>query len=216
MSRITAPVTKIARAMGTTTGPVVAARPLRDMTAHNAGAVLMPKYADLLRSARSSEHHDSRGMTTTHRPTPQPSLANRPKPLMQTFHSSAPSATPAATANLDAAVLPSMADLFGSSDPGPVGPRMPLLPDNYSAAHGPTPGDGPVHLPSIVAADPDKVLPAAPLSALEGVSMDGVDLKFVHENQHHGQPSGEMESAGMIRDLWKGMVEDVLGPSKRS
>ncbi|KAM4057799.1 hypothetical protein HRG_009418 [Hirsutella rhossiliensis] len=211
MSRITAPASKLSRAIGSS-----AAASLRDSSARATGAILMPKYAELL---RSSDHHDSsRGLTTAHRPTPQPSLANRPKPLMQTFHSTAPSASAAAAStNLDAAIFPSMADLFASSDAGSnAGPRMPLLPDNYSAAHGPTSGDGPVHLPSIIAADPDNVLPATPLSDVEGIGLDGVDLKFAHESQHsHQLHSHEGNSGGMIRDLWKGMVEDVLGPAKK-
>ncbi|EQK98608.1 hypothetical protein OCS_05682 [Ophiocordyceps sinensis CO18] len=213
MSRITAPASKLTRAMGS-----ASTASLRDSSAHTCGAILMPKYAELLRTSRSSsDHHESsRGLTTAHRPTPQPSLANRPKPLMQTFCSTASPASAASSANLDAAVLPSMADLYGSSGPDShFGPRMPLLPDNYSTAHGPTSGDGPVHPPSIVAADPDNVLPAAPLSDVEGIGLDAVDLKFAHEHHHDQQRDHEGNNGGIIRDLWKGMVEDIIGPAKR-
>lgn len=92
---------------------------------------------------------------------------------------------------------------------------MPLLPDNYSAAHGPAGGDGPVHLPSIVAADPDNVLPAAPLSNVGAIGLDTVDLKFAHEQPHQPQRQPHDGTGGMIRDLWKGMVEDVIGPAKK-
>lgn len=109
-----------------------------------------------------------------------------------------------------------MSDLFASADSDPLaGQRMPLSPDNYSAAHGPTTGDGPVHLSSIVAADPENVLPAAPLSDLEAIGLDTVDLKFAHDQQHSGQSRNDEGSGGMIRDLWKGMVDDVLGPAKK-
>ncbi|KND86364.1 hypothetical protein TOPH_09029 [Tolypocladium ophioglossoides CBS 100239] len=236
MSRITAPVSKLSRALSSSSNPVArAVSPLHDSSAHNAGAVLMPKYAELLRSRRSSEHSDaslpsccallelsnssrqsSRGLTTAHRPTPQPSLANRSRPLMQTFYSTTPStAMHTSSTHLDAAVIPSMRDLTGPS-PADAGPRVPLLPDNYSAAHGPTGSDVPVQIPeiSIVAANPENVVPATPLSEVQGISLDGVELKFVHEDQHYR--SEEESGSGIIRDLWKGMVEDVLGPAKKS
>ncbi|POR37247.1 Uncharacterized protein TPAR_02559 [Tolypocladium paradoxum] len=221
MSRVTAPVSRLSRALSSSSNPVArAASPLLDSSAHSAsaGAVLMPKYAELLRNRRSSEHSDSsRGLATAHRPTPQPSMANRSKPLMQTFHSTAPSAAMhTSSTHLDAAVIPSMRDLAGPSA-ADAGPRVPLLPDNYSAAHGPTGSDGPVHVPeiSIVAADPENVVPATSLSEVQGISLDGVELKFVHEGQHHSLREEE-GSGGMIRDLWKGMVDDVLGPAKKA
>ncbi|KAJ6440255.1 alpha/beta fold family hydrolase [Purpureocillium lavendulum] len=216
MSRVTAPVSKLARAIGASAGP------LRDTSAsaHGAGAALMPKYAELLRTRRSSEHSDSsRGLTTTHRPTPQPSIANRSKPLMQTFHSSSPSSS-ASAAHLDAAFLPSMADLAAPSASAASGPRVPLLPDNYSAAHAADNSDATVQLPevSIVAADPENVLPGTPLSEVEGLGLDGVELKFVHEgrSRHVQELDSESQSGGMLRDLWKGMVDDVLGSPKRT
>ena len=60
-----------------------------------------------------------------------------------------------------------------------------------------------------MAADPARVLPAA-LTEVEGM---GVELGFVHlleENQRGEEESFEM-GRGMIRDLWRGMVEDVFG-----
>lgn len=140
---------------------------------------------------------------------------------MQTFHSTAPSAaTHASSTHLDAAVIPSMRDLAGPST-ADVGPRVPLLPDNYSAAHGPTGSDVPVQIPeiAIVAANPDNVVPATPLSEVQGISLDGVELKFVHEDQHYSpreEESGGGGGGGMIRDLWKGMVEDIIGPTKKT
>ncbi|KHN96590.1 uncharacterized protein MAM_05533 [Metarhizium album ARSEF 1941] len=207
MSRVTAPMSKISRALS-------AASPRLDGSAHSAGAVLMPKYAELLRN-RPSELSDSRGLATAHRPTPQPSLANRSKPLMQTFHSSAPGASVAhtAAAHIDAAVLPSPSLLAGSSRVD-HGPRVPLLPDNYGAAHTPPASEAAARPEvTIVAADPDNVVPGAPLSGVEGIALDGVELKFLYQDP--GQP-GAHESSSMIRDIWKGMVEDVFGgaPSK--
>ncbi|KAL7909061.1 hypothetical protein GGI35DRAFT_452843 [Trichoderma velutinum] len=211
MSRVTAPVAKLSRALSSTAAR--AANPLLDASTYNAGAVLMPKYAELLRNRRSTIElsESSRTLTTTHRPTPQPSIANRAKPLMQTFSSSAASATP--SAHLDAAVLPGLASLTSSVSFADALPRMPLLPDNYGVAHPAPAADMPVSIASssIVAVNPDKVLPATPLSSLSGV-LDTIELKFVHEES---APVAHDESQGMIRDLWKGMVEDVFGSNQQ-
>ncbi|KAJ4863181.1 hypothetical protein T069G_04135 [Trichoderma breve] len=211
MSRVTAPVAKLSRALSSSAAR--AANPLLDASTYNAGAVLMPKYAELLRNRRSTiELSESRTLTTTHRPTPQPSIANRAKPLMQTFSSSASSATP--SSHLDAAVLPGLASLSSSTSFADVLPRMPLLPDNYAAAHPAPAADMPVSIASssIVAVNPDTVLPATPLSSLSGV-LDTIELKFVHE-EPAAVAQDEGQSQGMIRDLWKGMVEDVFGSNQ--
>jgi hypothetical protein len=90
---------------------------------------------------------------------------------------------------------------------------MPLLPDSYATAHPAPAADPPVSIASssIVAVNPDAVVPATPLSSLSGV-LDTVELKFVHEPEPAKvDEAGGETSQGMIRDLWKGMVEDVLG-----
>ncbi|KAL6905005.1 hypothetical protein GGI43DRAFT_398658 [Trichoderma evansii] len=212
MSRVTAPVVKLTRALSSTTA-ARAANPLLDASAYNAGAVLMPKYAELLRGRRSNIEmsETSRTLTTTHRPTPQPSIANRAKPLMQTFSSVASSSTP--SAHLDAAVLPAFSSLNSSTSFADALPRMPLLPDNYSTAHPAPDADLPVSIPSssIFAVNPENVLPVTPLSSLNGV-LDTVELKFVHEAPTPA--AAQEESQGMIRDMWKGMVEDVFGSNQ--
>ncbi|RFU72094.1 hypothetical protein TARUN_10169 [Trichoderma arundinaceum] len=212
MSRVTAPVAKLARSLSSTAA-ARGANPLLDASAYNAGAVLMPKYAELLRNRRSSELSESRTLTTAHRPTPQPSIANRTKPLMQTFSSVATSPASIPAAHLDAAVLPGLGSLSASSSFADALPRMPLLPDNYGAAHPVPDADLPVSIASssIVAVNPEKVIPATPLSSLRGV-LDTIELKFVHEVP---AAAAQEESQGMIRDLWKGMVEDVLGSSQQ-
>lgn len=52
MSRVTAPVAKLSRALSSSAAR--AANPLLDASTYNAGAVLMPKYAELLRNRRST------------------------------------------------------------------------------------------------------------------------------------------------------------------
>lgn len=193
MSRITAPASKLSRA-------------ILD-SQRSSGAVLMPKYDELLRTRRADE---SRHITTTHRPTPQPSITNRARPLMQGFHSSTPSQTP--TAHLDATVLPPLHPVPVSSEPLP---RMPLLPDNYGAYHASLSDAADLsarfHAGAIVASDPDNVVPGAPLAAVEGVTMDGVELKFAHE-----QPNQDQDQSTIIVDLWQGIVEDVMGSQKKT
>jgi hypothetical protein len=90
---------------------------------------------------------------------------------------------------------------------------MPLLPDSYGAAHPAPEVDLPISIPSssIVAINPETVVPATPLSTLRGI-LDTVELKFVHEEP---AAAAQQESQGMIRDLWKGMVEDVLGAGQQ-
>lgn len=131
---------------------------------------------------------------------------------MQTFSSVASSSTP--SAHLDAAVLPGLGSLSSSSASFDALPRMPLLPDNYGAAHPAPEADLPVSIASssIVAVNPENVAPATPLSSLSGV-LDTIELKFVHE-QPAATAAQDEGSQGMIRDLWKGLVEDVMGSSQ--
>jgi hypothetical protein len=155
MSRVTAPVAKLTRALN---------------VAPPTGATLMPKYAELLR--RSADHTDSsRGLTTTHRPTPQPSIAHRTKPFMQTFYSDAGAVSSIPAFHLDVTMLPAMtAD--GSAASQAV--RVPILPDNYNAA--PQTVEAPAIVastPQIVAVDPSRV---AAMSDVEGVT-----LAFAHQ-----------------------------------
>ncbi|PTB68586.1 hypothetical protein BBK36DRAFT_1112822 [Trichoderma citrinoviride] len=225
MSRITAPVIKLSRALSSSSAAAArAANPLLVDSAAtynaSAGAVLMPKYAELLRNRRTTttttiEHSEStRSLSTTHRPTPQPSIANRSKPLMQTFSTITSTSSSTPSAHLDAAILPSFSFTSSSSSSSDdFLPRMPLLPDNYATAHPAPAADPPVSIASssIVAVNPDAVVPATPLSSLSGV-LDTVELKFVHEPEPAKEGvDAESGSQGMIRDLWKGMVEDVFG-----
>ena len=223
MSRITAPVSKLTRSLNTAS---TRSSPLLD-SQRNAGAVLMPKYAELLRNRnRSAEHSDvrlhsplthwlctrytnfsqsSRHIYTTHRPTPQPSLANRTKPLMQTFHTSVPSQAPAG--HLDATVLPR---LHETSTPEPE-PFMPLLPDNYGAFHVLETAELKPTTATILAANPENVVPGSPMASIDTVNLDGVELKFAHET-----PAEQKDEGSFLGDIWRGMVDDVFGAVKKT
>ncbi|KAH8171383.1 hypothetical protein LIA77_08150 [Sarocladium implicatum] len=210
MSRVTQLSRSIPSSLQQHAASAARASPLLDSTAHAAGAYIMPKYADLL-TRRSQEHHDSRSITTTHRPTPQPSIANRSRPLMQTFTSSASRSSPSSA--LDATVIPDASSLSSSSSSQPVDfIRVPLLPDNYSAVHT-EPTSAPLDTPevTIVASDPENVSPGSGLAEVASAGgADAVDLGFARWGQQEGAKEKEDEG-NMLTDLWKGMIDDVFG-----
>lgn len=81
------------------------------------------------------------------------------------------------------------------------------MPDNYNVQHAsPEPVAEPVLQGQInvVAADPDNIS-VAPLTEIEGMNLNGIELTFAHE-----QPKQESEQ-GMLKDIWKGLVNDVFG-----
>jgi hypothetical protein len=149
--------------------------------------------------------------TLPHRPHPLPSRS-RTIPLMQTFTTSSAPRARADTSTIDYFVLPPPETLHQSSSSSSGEPplRVPLLPDNFTTMHAPETPDGPLLQPEIcvVAADPDNVSAVSPLTEVEGMGADGVELGFVHGL---GKKSQKEERGGMIRDLWKGLVEDVFG-----
>ncbi|EPE08306.1 hypothetical protein F503_01089 [Ophiostoma piceae UAMH 11346] len=217
MTRVTAPMSKLTRSLAS--HPSVA-RPayLASTPSHHHNA-----------SGRSDlEREDNnRHFTMTHRPTPQPVPSrNRVVPLMQTFNfnTSAPKSARLDTSTIDYFVIPSLGSAADGRDAiAPV--RVPLLPDNFHPerenidGHAPEVGDGPVARPEIVivAADPSTVSPASALTEIEGMGIDGVALNFAHIANNSGAPSSSTESAeshGMIRDLWKGLVDDFAPATK--
>lgn len=133
---------------------------------------------------------------------------------MQTFTSSASLSARSDVSTIDFAVLPSSESI----DPTEADPysriRMPLLPDNFLTSHAPETlaTDAPLPMPeiSVIAAHPENVLPSV-LSEVEGIGMDGVELKWAHDG-----PAAAETEPGMLTDLWKGLVEDVFGEKGKS
>lgn len=211
MTRVTPPVAKLARTLAAT--PSLPRPHYATKTASNAAALAR---SELLGSENRLEDHLRRSMTTTHRPTPMPTpSASRTVPLMQGFQTSAaPAARSAPLSTMDATILPPM-------DAAPAdsisGLRVPLLPDNFypdrsssilAGTHGPEATDAPLAAPVVVAADPGNVYSA--LTEIEGLGVDGVELNFAH-----GEPiMVENHGHGMIKDMWKGLVDDVFGEKK--
>lgn len=140
---------------------------------------------------------------------------------MQTFNISTTSPrsfTPTSSRPVDFAVLPSQDHLYPQSDSF-SSIRVPLLPDNESPnrsdpALAPETPDGPLMTPEIhvVAANPENVVSA--VSEVEGMDVHGVELGFVHSLD--GVKDQVAEEGGMIRDLWKGLMEDVFGPDHKA
>ncbi|KAI1126470.1 hypothetical protein F5Y10DRAFT_244819 [Nemania abortiva] len=194
--RVTAPVAKkLVRSITTTTQPSTL------LTSSKAGAPLSRKYADLLKERTTDPDHPRHLYTrSSNLPHPQP----RKMRLMQTFSSTA---TPGATQkSIDNIVFPGSAVFHGASQDPFSNLRVPLLPDNVVFQHTPESVDGPVTAPeiSIVAANPDLVSPSA-LTEIEGMGMDGVELKFIHDAESSKQ------EPGVLTDIWRGLVDDVLG-----
>ncbi|CAK7211392.1 hypothetical protein SCUCBS95973_001099 [Sporothrix curviconia] len=169
---------------------------------------------------------NNRRFTMTHRPTPSPVPSpNRVVPLMQTFNfrTSAPKAARLDVSTIDYAVMPS----FAAEAVNDVALRVPLLPDNFEPnrqnleGHAPEVADGPLAGPQIVvvAGHPENVVAASALTEIEGMGVDGVELSFAHlplaggaEASSSGS-SADGSSGGMIRDLWKGLVDDLSPPA---
>ena len=212
MTRVTAPIAKLTRNL--VANPSVA-RPSYIPSAQVAASLAR---SELLAEARSHDHDASRrSMTTAHRPTPMPTPSpNRTVPLMQSFTTSATAAAQVSTSvGIDATVLPSYASLYSApADDAFSQVRVPLLPDNFNVVrshHAPETPDAPLArepIISIVAAHPENVVASA-LTEVSGIGMDHMDLKFVHER---AAPAEHQQ--GMLRDLWKGLVEDVMGEKK--
>ncbi|KAH6641691.1 hypothetical protein F5144DRAFT_144524 [Chaetomium tenue] len=222
-SRLATPVAQLTRCFSTT--PAVA-RPSHLLNhaskaaaaATGAGRITKPAVDE-----PSERQHSTNATTTTtpHRPIITPPTT-RTIPFMQTFHHSAPKPIAPTFSTIDRAILPDLSfDASSAMDPY-AHIRVPLLPDNTSPSplhpRQPEAADEPLRKPEIlvVAADPSRVLPAA-LTEVEGMGVDGVELGFVHllGREKEAEESYEM-GAGMIRDLWRGMVEDVMGPAGRS
>ncbi|KAL2023768.1 hypothetical protein VTK56DRAFT_1035 [Thermocarpiscus australiensis] len=228
-SRLTTPVSKLTRCFSTTPSIARPTQLLNNAPKASAGG---SKKRQVKAAAIASEdagdpqhrHHSTSTTTSTppHRPVPLPAGARRPIPFMQTFHHSAPKPAAPPLPTVDRAVLPNLADVEGASsslyDPY-AHIRVPLLPDNASPPAGlrqPEAADAPLPRPEILVVSPPgpaQVAPA-PLTEAEGmgIGVDGVELKFAHLlGREEGEEGGYELGGGMIRDLWKGLMDDVFG-----
>lgn len=150
---------------------------------------------------------------TSHRPAPTPSpTVYRTIPLMQGFRTSAPKQAARDTSTIDFFFFPD------PPTPPPSNPfsklRVPLLPDNYSPDRSPNSGhavealDEAVPRPeiSIIASHPENVAPA---TISEVVGNDGLDVDIGQLTT--GFASAESKEPGLLKELWTGFVDDVLG-----
>ncbi|KAI1211763.1 uncharacterized protein F4807DRAFT_418955 [Annulohypoxylon truncatum] len=204
--RLTGPAAKLARSI-TTTATASQSSSLLTST-KSTTAPLSRKYAELLKERNIDPDHPRHLYTrSSNRPHPPP----RTMRLMQTFTTSAPKAALANTTTMDQIIFPGSASLDGSRDDPFAHLRVPLLPDNSATHHTPDVADGPIAPAqiSIVAANPELVSPSA-LTEVEGMGIDGVELKFAHEEAQSEQEHGT------LTDIWKGLVDDVLGSGSSS
>ncbi|KIH86834.1 hypothetical protein SPBR_08643 [Sporothrix brasiliensis 5110] len=222
MTRVTAPISKLTRSLGShpsVARPAYIAATSSHQTNASTGAG---------RTEPAERDDNSRHFTMTHRPTPSPMPSrNRVVPLMQSFNfrTTAPRDARLDVSTIDYAVMPSLgaeAEREAAAAASRMALRVPLLPDNYSPdrtalnGHAPEVADGPLAQPEIVvvAAHPENVVAASALTEIEGMGVDGVELKFAHlgAEASGGSSSSDSEaSGGMIRDLWKGLLDDLSG-----
>ncbi|KAL2878500.1 hypothetical protein SGCOL_006210 [Colletotrichum sp. CLE4] len=222
MSRIAAPVAKLTRSINSAATANRSSGLLESHYNVNHGAVLMPKYAELLQNRSTREHDSARTLSTTHRPTPQPTRTSPSVRQMQTFSSSAATSSATTAGGMDFTTLPL------SYDPAPrnefAGMRMPLLPDSFTTKHqslyeqtssAAAAADAlPLSKPeiSIIAAHPENVTTAAALTEIEGFGVDGVELKWAHDSEAAAEVDAHQPG---LRDLWKGLVDNVVGSSQK-
>lgn len=225
MTRVTAPreIAKLVRSISTTAAAPAPSR----LIANSSKTASARVRKELDAAAKADVPASERTITTNTRPTPSP---QRVIPLMQGFHTTqAPRYAQADVSTIDFAVLPSREQLFG----GPAGNdafsrvRVPLLPDNFTPNRAAVPGsfapeaaDAPLRAPEIIvmAADPTSVNAVSALTEVEAFSPDGVELSFAHAfgggaGGRGGAAQEERYAGGMLKDLWAGLKEDVLGPN---
>ena len=91
------------------------------------------------------------------------------------------------------------------------------MPDNYSHYVAESAEDAGLDQPevTIIAADPEKVSSSSPMAEVSDIGLEEVELKFAHKGA--GAARDEAHQGGMLKDLWKGMVEDIMGsePAKK-
>lgn len=126
---------------------------------------------------------------------------------MSSFHTTPASKAQVDTSTIDYAFLPSFESLYPPSASDPFRQvRVPLLPDNSvanSPLHAPEAVDAPLMEPQIVimAADPTRVSAVSMLSEVEGMSPDGVELSFAHNNWSRRSSEDHQYAGGMLRML---------------
>ena len=214
-SRLAVPVSKFTRSISTTPSIARPSHLLNNVSKSASGRIRQSKVAsadDTEADPDSTRFHS----TSPNRPTLSPT---RTLPLMQGFRTSAPKPAAPTLPTLDSIIFPDLSAFDGSAaaaDPY-AHIRVPLLPDNDSPLpqfRRPEAEDVPLPKPviSVVAARPETVLPAA-LTEVEGMGVDGVELKFAHDLHAAAaaRERGPDEGMGMLKDIWKGMVDDVLG-----
>ncbi|KAH6627082.1 hypothetical protein B0J18DRAFT_409301 [Chaetomium sp. MPI-SDFR-AT-0129] len=224
-SRLSMPVSKLTRTISTS---AAVARPSQLLSNAPKATTVTGAGRKMKPAVDEPSEHRNHSTTTTSPHRPLVPKTNRVIPFMQTFHHSAPKPMAPSFSTMDRAILP---DLFASSflsnpdaDTFSHIPHLhvPLMPDNTSPPaqfRRQEAPDAPLPQPEIlvVAANPELVRASA-LTEVEGMGVDGVELGFAHllgRESEAVEESYEM-GEGMIRDLWRGMVDDVFGGSKTS
>ncbi|TVY55257.1 hypothetical protein LSUE1_G010053 [Lachnellula suecica] len=226
MSRVTPPVTKFTQAVRRISSTANASRP-SELLSRNA-YLPRPKSdlkdectrrllktsgskVELVERLATSDLINKQGFHTRTRPVTTPV---RTIPMMQGFRSSAPVQAARDTSTIDFFTFPT------PPAPEPLNPfsklRVPLLPDNYSPDRSASSGhavealDEAVPRPeiSIMASHPENVAPA---TISEVVGNDGLDVDIGQLTAGFSNTLAELQEPGVLKELWSGFVDDVLG-----
>jgi len=241
MSRVTPPVKRIVHTIRNISSSAQAARSSILFESHAQQAKYLPrKLADLksecgkrqLKTSGSKSElvdrlvaHDlTRSYSTLgaqpHRPATDASITPNvhSRPLMQGFRTSAPKQTAHHSSTIDSFIFPELpAELSDNT----YVMRVPLLPDNYTPDRS---VGSPHELESldkavpkqeitVIASHPDHVVPAALTEVVNNAGLD-VDVADLTKSFH--QKVEDMKEAGVLKELWRGFVDDILGPKSKS
>ncbi|GES62611.1 SAP-domain-containing protein [Aspergillus terreus] len=124
------------------------------------------------------------------------------------------------SSTVDFVYMPSMADIDAPA-PRPD-PRIPILPDSYSHhLQAPAPGSAPMKPQVYTVAGDGADVAASPMTEVvdnHAVDIDPFSLTEAVGKSRYGaqlQNQGSQEP-GVMRELWSGFLDDLLGPKQQS
>ncbi|KAJ9297918.1 hypothetical protein DTO271G3_4139 [Paecilomyces variotii] len=125
------------------------------------------------------------------------------------------------SSTIDFAYMPSMADV--DATPSPSGPRIPTFPDNYghkieTQTDYVSPMKPQVHAVGELSSD-SAVSVMSDVVDNHAVDIDPFSLtEAVGKSRGNAirAQNGQSQETGILRDLWSGIVEDILGPKQTS
>jgi len=213
MSRVTPPVQKMAQVV----------RGISSTSTARASSILLnhEKSKAEVVDRLNAPDKTSRSHTTlsSHRPVV---ATHRVAPFMQGFTTTAPRPSRSDSSSIDFMFLPAMSE---SSSESFVNIRVPLLPDNYAPdrsvnsmhAHEAVAEAIPSPEIHVIAAHPERVSVSTLTEVVgnEGLELHVEELTKAFRNQVDMLGEKLEAEKGTLKQLWSGLVDDVLGPKAK-